>query len=199
MQMVNSLPDEFYPKKPFIQVKNSLFRLSEYSNRDFFPKSDCFGAGHHVEISAFKFWILDKYQQDFHSNSFKYNWNKVLFGDEVKDRRSVLISQLNSYLLLPDDWDGYDGVAPNRQTVDDAIRLLHLLPNHISIPKPMLGNSGTLGFYWEKENFYAEVCFEGDETFWYYAKDADNEIGEDVVFLNTNTLPDELILFLEQF
>ncbi|OQX23139.1 MAG: hypothetical protein BWK80_27555 [Desulfobacteraceae bacterium IS3] len=119
--------------------------------------------------------------------------------NEPKDKRSVLISQLNSYLLLPYDWDGYDGVAPNRQTVDDAIRLLHLLPKHISIPKPTLGNSGTVGFYWEKENFYAEVCFEGDETFWYYAKDTDNEFGEDVVSLNTNTLPDELILFLEQF
>jgi len=199
MQIINSLPDELYPKKPSVQVKNSLFPLTGYSNRDHFPKNDYLRTMNPVEISDYKFWIRTEYQQDAHSISFKSNWNKVLFGDEPKDGRSVLISQLNSYSLLPDDWDGYDGVAPNRQTVDDAIRLLHLLPNHISIPKPTLGNSGTVGFYWEQENLYAEVCFEGDETFWYYAKDTDKELGEDVVSLNTNTLPDELILFLERF
>lgn len=154
---------------------------------------------HQVEISDFKFWITDNYQQDAHSEIFKSNWNKVLLGYEPKNGRSVLISQLNSYLSLPDDWDGYEGVAPKRQTVDDAIRLLHLLPNHISIPKPMLGNSGTIGLYWEKESAYAEICFEGDETFWYYAKDGVKEIGEDIVLLNTNSLPDDLIVFLEQF
>ncbi|WP_207678755.1 hypothetical protein [Desulfonema magnum] len=110
-----------------------------------------------------------------------------------------MIGQLNSYFSLPDDWDGYEGVAPNRQTIDDAIHLLRLLPKHISVPKPTLGNSGTVGFYWEKGNSYAEICFEGDETFWYYAKDSSNEIGEDIVSLNTETLPDDLILFLKQF
>ncbi len=117
----------------------------------------------------------------------------------TKDRLNGLISQLTNYLSLPNDWDGYEGVSPKKQTVDDAIKLLSLLPEHISVPKPTLGNSGTLGFYWERENLYAEICFEGDETFWYYAEDDSNEIGEDSVFLNTSTLPDDLISFLEQF
>ncbi len=116
-----------------------------------------------------------------------------------KDSFGDLIGQLISYLSLPDDWDGYGGVAPNRQTVDDAMSLLRLLPKHISVPKPTLGNSGTVGFYWEKENFYAEICFEGDKAFWYYAEDARNEIGEDIVYLDTDALPEDLILFLEQF
>lgn len=119
--------------------------------------------------------------------------------DDRDDRFSNLISQLTNYLSLPKDWDGYEGVPPKKQTVDDAVKLLSLLPEHIYVPKPTLGNSGTVGFYWEKENLYTEICFEGDETFWYYAADDNNEIGEDSVFLNTNTLPDDLISFLEQF
>ncbi len=124
MQMVNSSPDELSPKNPSIQVRNSLFRLSEYFNRGIFPKNDYLRKRHPVEISDFKFWIPSNCQQDAHSESFKSNWNKVLFGDEPRDGRSVLLSQLTGYLSLPDDWDGYDGVTPSRQTVDDAIRIL---------------------------------------------------------------------------
>lgn len=170
--------------------KISVFEGGGYRFRLFKPasqKSDCWRPTHNVELSDFK--------------SFRFDQNKALFGDTcvTKDRFGDLIGQLISYLSLPDDWDGYEGVAPNKQTVDDAMSLLRLLPKHISVPKPTLGNSGTVGFYWEKENFYAEICFEGDKTFWYYAEDGRNEIGEDIVYLDTDALPDDLILFLEQF
>ena len=163
------------------------FRSYTFSDIPDSQKCDRWQTTHNVEISDFKSFKSDWLE-----------WNKALYGN-IKDCFGDLIRQLNSYLSLPDDWDGYDGVAPKKQTINDATRLLGLLPKHISIPKPTLGNSGIVGIYWEKDNLYAEICFEGDETFWYYAEDGSKEIGEDEVSLDTDILPDELILFLEQF
>ncbi len=148
-------------------------------------KAVCWRTRYNVEISNFK--------------SFKSDWNRDLPVHPTKDRFADLTNQLISYLTLPNDWDGYEGAPPTKQTVYDGIRLLRLLPRHAPVPKPTLGNSGILGFYWEKKGLYAEICFEGNETFWYYAEDGINEIGEDVVSLNTKRLPDDLILFLKQF
>ncbi len=193
-------PNAPYPAFPKVIPETKSPYLTHAKYNDIFTKVTWSKMSHPLsDKSHFKLLIPAEYEKSTHSKSLKANWNKVLFADAAKDKRSILINKLNSYLSLPDDWDGYDGVAPSKQTVDDAIRLLHLLPNRISIPKAMLGNLGTVGYYWEKENLYAEICFDGDQTFWYYAKDKDIERGEDDVSLNSNTLPVELILFLEQF
>ncbi|MBP0018953.1 MAG: hypothetical protein J7647_15570 [Cyanobacteria bacterium SBLK] len=94
-----------------------------------------------------------------------------------------LIKTLNTYLTLPNDWDGYDGVAPTTQTIQDCIFFVKQLPQSIKVPKPMIGGSGTVGLYWEKDDIYAEVCFEGDSTFWYYGTDGKFEIGEESITL----------------
>ena len=50
----------------------------------------------------------------------------------------------------------------------------------------MVGGNGIVGLYWKTPNVYAEVCFEGDGTFWYYVEDTEgNEAGEDVIYLNS--------------
>ena len=191
MKIISSIHDKYYNS---VRIANSTFSPPKY---------------HSNEISArfsrpkapppLRKLHLVNYKESSPSTSFKSNWNRILSGDVPKDKRILLIGRLNSYLSLPDDWDGYDGVAPNKQTVDDAIRLLHLLPNRVSTPKPMLGSSGTVGLYWEKEDLYIEICFDGDETFWYYARNDNTELSEDDVSLNTNTLSAELLSFLEQF
>jgi hypothetical protein len=105
-----------------------------------------------------------------------------------------LIGILYDYLGLPNDWDGYDGVAPKLKTIKDAIALIEILPNSIKLPKPMLGGSGVVGLYWEKNDIYAEICFEGDGSFWYYATDGNTEVGEDYVFLqHITTFPIKLL------
>lgn len=193
MEMMNNSYDT-------IEVGNSLFR-SKYYNNDILAKAGLSKKKPSLfesEKIYFKFSLLEDVKSA-HSKKFKTNWYKVLFGDLAKDKRSTLVSKLNSYLSLSDDWDGYGGVAPNKETVDDAMRLLHLLPNHISIPKPMLGNLGTIGYYWDKGNLYAEICFDGDQTFWYYAKIDNIEIGDEDVSLNANSLPVKLISVLKRF
>jgi hypothetical protein len=109
-------------------------------------------------------------------------------------KKAKLINEIRNYLSLPDDWDGYEGIAPQSKTIAETISFVKSLPDSISLPKPMLSGTGIVGLFWEKDNIYAEVCFEGDGTFWYYGTDSDLEIGEESVSIQeVNELPKNLI------
>ncbi|WP_204103249.1 MULTISPECIES: hypothetical protein [Spirulina sp. CCY15215] len=133
-------------------------------------------------------WLTGISLLNFIENSLK---NILFFNSEKVTTWQIqfnnLIKTISSYLDLPNDWDGYDGVVPTSQTIQDCIFLIKRLPKSIDIPKPMLGGSGTVGLYWEKDGLYAEICFEGDGTFWYYGTDNDNEIGVDSIELLQDT------------
>ncbi|MBD2281158.1 hypothetical protein [Aphanizomenon flos-aquae] len=95
-----------------------------------------------------------------------------------------LVAKIRNYLSLPDDWDGYQGIAPKSKTIEETISVVKRLHDyHISLPKPMVSGTGIVGLFWEKDNIYIEICFEGDGTFWYYGKDGNLEIGEESVSL----------------
>ncbi|MFM6036207.1 MAG: hypothetical protein ACKPEO_14875 [Sphaerospermopsis kisseleviana] len=109
-------------------------------------------------------------------------------------KKAKIVNEIRNYLSLPDDWDGYQGIAPQSKTIAETISFVKILPDSISLPKPMVSGTGIVGLFWEKDNIYAEVCFEGDGTFWYYGTDSDLEIGEESVSIQeVNELPKNLI------
>ncbi len=95
-----------------------------------------------------------------------------------------LINIVHDYVNLPNNWDGYEGVAPKIKAVRDCISIIKHLPEAILLPKPMVSGTGIVGLYWEKNMVYAEICFEGDGTFWYYGTKDNLEIGEESVSLD---------------
>jgi hypothetical protein len=108
-------------------------------------------------------------------------------------RFDKLIQQLNDYLNLKENWDGYSGVAPTEKTINDAIKFVKSLPQQIPLPEPMV--AGTVGHYWESQGIYAEIGFEGDGTFWCYGEDNEgNEAGEDRL---GSQLPADLLKMLK--
>ncbi|TAE59187.1 MAG: hypothetical protein EAZ87_10510 [Nostocales cyanobacterium] len=114
-------------------------------------------------------------------------------------KKSKLIIEIRNYLSLPDDWDGYQGVAPQSKTIEETIFFVKNIPDSISLPKPMVSGTGIVGLFWENDNVYAEVCFEGDGTFWYYGTDSDLEIGEESVSIqDTHELPKQLINLIKK-
>jgi hypothetical protein len=112
-------------------------------------------------------------------------------------RFDKLIQQLNDYLNLKENWDGYSGVAPTEKQINDAIKFVKSLPQQIPLPEPMVAGSGTVGLYWESQGIYAEIGFEGDGTFWCYGEDNEgNEAGEDRLDLGSQ-LPADLLKMLK--
>lgn len=82
-----------------------------------------------------------------------------------------VIKILQSYTNLEEDWDGYNGIAPLKSTVDNLINILNTLPVNIKLPIPMCSGLGTVGVYWEINNQYAEICVDDDFTVISYVLD----------------------------
>lgn len=51
------------------------------------------------------------------------------------------------------------------QAVSDAVAFLDLLPGFFPIPTPMVGEDGSLGLFWDTDEFYADIEFHGDRSF----------------------------------
>ena len=82
-----------------------------------------------------------------------------------------LRQELLSYARLEDNWDGDGAKAPSREAVNDALTFLEGRPDDIPPPYPEEGTDGDVGVYWDylQTKVFAEVIFEGDGTFAYFA------------------------------
>lgn len=82
-----------------------------------------------------------------------------------------LRQELVSYAHLDDNWDGDGANAPSQEAVNDALTFLNGRPSDIPLPYPEEGTEGDVGVYWDirHAHVFAEVTFEGDGTFAYFA------------------------------
>ena len=119
---------------------------------------------------------------------------------------SELRNELASYADLGDNWDEEGAKAPTQRAVNDALCFLNRKPAGIPFPYPEVGAGGEVGVYWEdrKTRIFAEVNFEGDGTYAYFAvhgtPDAvESKCGEDGLDV-TRDWPEDLkqILRLKQ-
>ena len=90
----------------------------------------------------------------------------TIVSDELKLRQD-----LAAYAELQENWDGEGAKPPSQSAVDDALIFLDGRPQDIPPPYPEEGTEGDVGVYWDYSDDYifAEVTFDGDETYAYFA------------------------------
>ena len=98
----------------------------------------------------------------------------------------TLRSELASYAELADNWDGQGAITPPQTAIRDALAFLDRRPEDIPLPCPEEGSEGEVGVYWDYEDtgIFAEVTFEGDGTYAYFAvrgtpNDVSDKCGEE--------------------
>lgn len=95
------------------------------------------------------------------------------------DKPAKLKDILNSYLGLREGWDGYEGITPTNDAVNQAQQFVDRLLEYnydYRLPKPMLSSDGEVGFYWDVYGCYLSIEFEEDGSFYFYGRD---EIGHE--------------------
>lgn len=88
-----------------------------------------------------------------------------------------LKQELVSYKDLKDNWDSYGATPPTEGSVNDAINFLYALPEDIPLPKAMLSTSGEPSLYWDTDEGYADIAFDGPNqaSFYMRKKSTDQE------------------------
>ena len=108
-----------------------------------------------------------------------------------------LHSLLNSYEQLPENWDGYDGIAPKKSVIEATVSFLDKLTKEsIKVPKSMLSGTGEVSLYWEVDNTYIEIGFEDSIHYTYLIDNKGEAFGEDDYPLMEN-IPNQLIQALK--
>lgn len=90
-----------------------------------------------------------------------------------------LEQELQSYLALPPDWDGYGGVPSPQSVIEDALKWLATLPLGGAPPLPMVAGDGEVSLYWNVGDLYLEVSFPGDSTYHFIATYGKERVGSD--------------------
>lgn len=94
------------------------------------------------------------------------------------DHLESISNEIDSYSLLEDGWDGEDSFKPSNANLERAKLLLGKLPSGIPNPTPMLSKSGDLGFYWNNEDFYADLHLESELSISLYVRKKTDKLNE---------------------
>lgn len=112
--------------------------------------------------------------------------------NEIGFERSIA-DIVNSYKSYPFNWDGYDGIAPSAETINDALSFIDKLPYGVIEPRPGVSGDGEISLFWENDDIYIDIGFTGDGTYVLYARDNEGiEYFKDSINLNS-PLPTALL------
>ncbi|MBT3060817.1 MAG: hypothetical protein AB2696_01645 [Candidatus Thiodiazotropha sp.] len=109
-------------------------------------------------------------------------------------QHNEVLGELNSYIHLAPDWDGYGGIPPLENAVTDALTFLTNNPDYTKSLKPMLSSNGVVGLYIDEDELYLDIEFDGTGSFSYYIElDDDDFIAEEDIPIDNPNLPQNLI------
>jgi len=81
-----------------------------------------------------------------------------------------LIGEIREWNLLEADWDGEGAQAPSQASIRCATEFIRLFDQTISLPEPMLLNSGNISLLWSAPELYADLEFLPDRRIAYFVK-----------------------------
>lgn len=176
--------------------------VSTYSEKSYLPEID------RQEVTASHTYFHSLFlpqTQGADMSSYEGTNLSELYLDPVNGLSTHALSyrhlnlKLTSYLVLKDNWDGYEAVPPRKDAVSSAINFaLELMNRGICCPKAMLSSDGEVGLYYEEETFFVDIGFEEESLFSYFATDFSKVSmgGEDLPI--SDGLPQELFEFILQ-
>ena len=106
------------------------------------------------------------------------------------EKREAMRAEILEFKNLPDDWDGYDGHAPSRRDMDNAISLIPHIPDAgIDGARTMADGGGDVGFHWGRDLQLEIGCTDGNISFYGDTPDGEDISGTQVY---DGVVPDEL-------
>ena len=90
-----------------------------------------------------------------------------------------LISRIEHFLTLSNDWDGYGALPLSKHVADDAITFLQFLPSTCSLPITMPTADNEILMTWENHRAKAMISFFGDSLYHLFFRSENKRIYHD--------------------
>jgi len=91
--------------------------------------------------------------------------NEIDFEEGITDL-------IESYRNYPTNWDGYDGIPPLSETVNNTLEFIEKLPFNAREPRPGVSGDGEISLFWESDDIFVDIGFLGDGKYTFYARDS---------------------------
>jgi len=102
---------------------------------------------------------------------------------QSKTKYDKVIHELDSYLELPDNWDGYNGTQPTEEVVSTVKKFFNFLKEKkLHAPDIMLSGTGEVALFWKHKDDYIEVSFEDKDQLTYFFMINEKFHGEDDIY-----------------
>jgi hypothetical protein len=106
-----------------------------------------------------------------------------------------LIAEFMQFKYLNENWDGEGGLAPDQNSVTEAIDFIYILDN-IVVPEAMLLSSGHTALFWNENGLYADIEFLGNGRIAYFIRKNDDK-HKGVVEFDSKKMPDVFATLLK--
>jgi hypothetical protein len=131
--------------------------------------------------------MIDVHYRLFDSNTAVLNFSRTDYFSRLSNVSSTaslidttefskLIGKIKSYLNLPQNWDGYEGVTPSQSTANEAIAFLKKIPKSLLPSRAGVTGDGEICLIWDKENIFVDLGFIGEGNFFYFMNYVDGKI-----------------------
>lgn len=103
----------------------------------------------------------------------------IVVGDNQSNNRSYIkadvlqddaIRGLEALSGLTYGWDGYDGIPPSIEAINDAIRFIRTRIGSPSKVTVSASSEGEVELYWERMSVFLNLCFDGSGKFSAYGE-----------------------------
>ncbi len=115
------------------------------------------------------------------------------------DLYSELQSELLNYSFLEEDWDGYEAIKPPVKNIEDVKLFISILKFlDIETPNIMLSCAGDISLYWELNEKYMELNFNGTDKYSYLIEENSLFFGKDNINISDD-FPNEVESFVNKY
>jgi hypothetical protein len=88
-----------------------------------------------------------------------------------QDLRGRILLRIQELIAQARQQDEFDRGRFGDDMIKKAEAFISIFPNDLTLPKPMLGDDGTLGFYWGFDSFFADIEFDKDGSLSLFMRD----------------------------
>lgn len=136
-----------------MQYKTTLSASIE--SKDMYPPQVCV----YRDVLVF---IKDNSKDVFYEESDCYIVHEIEEDSKCEENKKnidLLISNIENYSLLEEDWDGYGADPISRYVVDDVVIFLRSMPDDIALPTAAPSADQEILLSWKKENSTILISF----------------------------------------
>lgn len=122
----------------------------------------------------------------------------ALVAEQLRQKADIK-NKCESFLDLPEGWDGYSAKKISRDVVDDVVQFVDLIPSEIALPKIGASAGNEILCKWKNKENLVLISFFGDGKCHGYAKIRGQKDRKGNILLSGGSIDEKILSWIKYF